>query len=96
MHAEAGNRPGKHASSAVQENDIKAAFSSGSLGRANPESLLALVHYTLTIGCGVRCVQEAYIIVKLRVQTMSRSTPDDYKVKRYSESFSGLRSGPGD
>ena len=45
---------------------------------------------------GVELPREQPVIVKLGVQTMSRSTPEDQKVSRYSESFSGLRSGPGD
>ena len=36
------------------------------------------------------------IVVKLRVQTMSRSTPEDFKVYWDSKTFSSLRSGPGD
>ena len=91
--AEAGNRPGKHASSAVQENDIKAAFSSGSLGRANPESLLALVHYTLTIGCGVRCVQEAYIITNEDMIYGPRSPSGEPEWIQLSERITETRRG---
>ena len=36
------------------------------------------------------------VIVKLWVQTMSRSTPEDFKVYWDSKTFSSLRSGPGD
>ena len=35
-------------------------------------------------------------VVKLGVQTMSRSTPEDFKVYWDSKTFSSLRSGPGD
>ena len=35
-------------------------------------------------------------IVKLGVQTMSRSTPENFKVYWDSKTFSSLRSGPGD